>query len=126
MYDVVTNYYRQKIAQASAGTATLPVITTIVVGTGGTDANGNPLQPSGSDTSLYNQVLSKATSAPAFPSQTSAQFSITVNPADLPSGNHINEIGLKDSTGALVAKSTFYDKITDGTTTMTFNIQPQF
>lgn len=123
--DVSNQAYRAKLAQAVTGVA-LPAITTIVVGSGGVDGNGNPLSPSGTETGLYNQVLSKPAGTPTFVSSTLVQYTMTINPSDLPAGTPINEVGLKDSTGTLVTHSCFYSKNTDGTTTMTINAEMQF
>ncbi len=125
MYDVTSNAYRAKMAQAVAGTGTLPPITTIVVGTGGLDANGNPIVPPGTEAGLYHQVLSKAAPAPTFPTLTTAQFTLTINPADLPANTQINEAGLIASDGTFAEHSTFYSKATDGTTTLTVQVQMQ-
>jgi hypothetical protein len=126
MYDVTTNVYRQKISQAVAGAIALPTISTVVIGTGGVDGSGDPLTPAATDTGLYHQVLSKPVSGVTYPTSTSVQFSITVNPNDLPANTPINEIGLFDNAGDFVTHSTFYSKATDGSTTMTFNVQLQF
>lgn len=123
--DVSNQAYRAKLAQAVTGVA-LPAIATIVVGSGGVDGSGNPLSPPGTETGLYNQVLSKAAGTPTLISSTCVQYTITINPADLPAGTNINEVGLKDSTGTLVTHSTFNSKQTDGSTTMTINAQMQF
>lgn len=123
--DVSNQAYRAKLAQAITGLA-LPPITTIMVGTGGVDGSGNPLSPSGTETGLYNQVLSKPAGTPTFISSTLVQYTITINPTDLPAGTPINEVGLKDSAGTLAEHSTFYSKQTDGSTTMTINAQMQF
>lgn len=125
MNDVTTNAYRAKLAQAVAGTATLPKIATVVAGIGGLDVNGAPIVPSGNEGGLYHQVLSKAAPTPTFPTSTTAQFVIMINPGDLPAATPISEVGLFDSSGDFAAISTFYDKKTDGTTTMTFQINMQ-
>lgn len=126
MYDVTTTAYRQKVAQAVAAAITLPIVSTMVFGTGGVDANGNPLQPTGAESALYNQVLSKGALTVSYPTTTSVRFTGTINPTDLAANTNINEIGLKDNGGNLVAHSCFTSKPTDGTTTMTFNIDLQF
>lgn len=123
--DVSNQAYRSKLAQAITG-VTLPAIATIMIGTGGVDGNGNPLSPSGTETGLYNQVLSKPAGTPTFISSTMVHYTITINPTDLPAGTPINEVGLKDSAGTLATHSTFYSKNTDGTTAMTINAQMQF
>lgn len=125
MYDVTMSAYRAKIAQAVGSGTALPKITTVVIGTGGVDANGNPIQPADGETHLYNQVLSKPPSSVTYPSSTQVQFTVTINPGDLPAGTKINEIGLIDSAGTFAEHSTFYTKQTDGTTTMTLSVTLQ-
>lgn len=120
MADITTDVYRQKIAKAVGGAGTVPAITTVVLGTGGQNSDETPKVPAGSVAGLYNQVLSKAAPAPTYPTATSVQFQITVNPADLPANTKINEIGFKASDGTFAGMSTFYAKATDGSTTMTF------
>ena len=124
-YDVTSDAYRAKLAQAVGSGAPVPKIATVVVGTGGQDQAGERKVPLGTDTSLFTQVLSKPTGAPTYPTPTSAQFTITINPGDLPANTKINEAGLIDNSGSFAAHSTFYAKATDGTTTMTINVAMQ-
>jgi|SRR5579875_674121 len=129
MFDITTDYYRQVIAKAVSGNGnTLTTASTIAVGTGGVDANGNPLTPASTDTGLYREVLRKNISSAqiSYPASNQAQFSITVNPNDLPANTQINEIGVFDNAGKLMTKSTFYSKATDGSTTMVFNVAMNF
>lgn len=125
MYDLTMSAYRAKMAQAAGNGTAVPKIATIVVGKGGVDSNGNPIQPKDGETALYNQVLSKAAGTPTFPSSTQVQFSITINPGDLPSNTPISEIGLIDSAGTFAEHSTFTVKNTDGTTTMNLQVTMQ-
>lgn len=118
MYDLTMSAYRAKMAQAIGGTKAVPKIATFVVGTGGVDANGNPIAPVDGETKLYNQVLSKPVTGPVYPTATSVQFSVEIDPADLPVKTPICEMGLIDAEGTFVYHGTFYVKNTDGTTTM--------
>jgi len=121
-YDITTNSYREKMAKAVAGTEALPKITTICVGTGGLDVSGNPKTPIGTETGLYNQVLTRSVGTPTFPTATQAQFELVISPTDLPANTQITEAGLFDEDGDFASISTFYIKATDGSTTMTIDV----
>lgn len=121
MPDQTMSAYRSKIAQAIGSGTALPDIVTVVIGSGGVNASGIPITPVDGETQLYDQVLSKTGGlvTVSYPSPTQVEFSVTVEPTDLPAGTDINEIGLVDSTGTFAEHSTFYSKQTDGETTMT-------
>lgn len=118
MYDVTMIAYRAKMAQAVGSGTPVPRIATVLVGSAGVDAQGNPLVPTNNESGVYQQVLSKAPKSVTYPTTTSVQITVEVLPTDLPAGTAINEIGLVDSTGTFAEHTTFYTKNTDGTTTM--------
>ena len=125
MYDLTMSVYRAKLAQAVGNGTVVPKIATIVAGTGGVDANGNPIQPQDGEFALYNQVISKPAGTPVYVTSTQVQFELDINPGDLPAGTKINEIGLIDASGTFAEHSTFYTKQTDGTTTMKLQVVMQ-
>ncbi|MFS1514546.1 phage tail protein [Chengkuizengella sp. SCS-71B] len=126
MASVKTNKGREKLAKAHAGIASLPKVSTIVFGSGGTEGNGTPRMLTGNETALFNQVISK-TAMQVFPDPYTSRYSATIN-ADIDNliGTNINEAGLIDSDGDLVAMKTFTNKGLDTGTVIEFDYDAEF
>lgn len=122
---VTTDITRQKLAQARAGDRTLPVITRMAFGSGGTDVSGNPIAPSGSDAGLNNELLRKAVALHSFPIPTTCRYVGILEKTELV-GSTINEIALFDADGDMVCKKTFTNKTKDGDMEMIFEIDDQY
>jgi hypothetical protein len=126
MASVKTNLGRENLAKAHAGTAALPKVTNVVLGSGGVDANGNPKALTGAETTLFTQKISKVATQ-TFPTAYTSRYTITVD-ADLDAlvGVNINEAGLIDANGALVAMKTFTNKGLESGTVITFDYDAEF
>lgn len=122
---VTTDIARQKMAKARAGDITLPVITQMAFGSGGTDASGVPIAPNGSDVGLNHELLRKAIASHTYPVPTTCRYVGILEKTDL-AGETINEIALYDSDGAMVCKKTFTNKVKDGDMEMIFEINDEF
>jgi hypothetical protein len=111
MASVKTNKYREKLAKALAGTATLPKLVKIQLGTGGVDTvTGKPKTLTGTETALFNKVLEKVATV-SFPTPYTCRLTISVD-ADLDGlvGQNINEAAVVDADGDLAAIKTFTNK----------------
>lgn len=126
MASVKTNKGRENLAKAHAGTAALPKVVTLVLGSGGVDSTGKIKDLTGAETALFNQVISK-TAAQSFPTLYTSRYTITVD-ADLDAlvGVNINEAGLIDEAGSLVAMKTFSNKGLESGTIMDFDYDAEF
>ena len=122
---VTTDIARHKMAAARAGDIALPAITKMAFGDGGTDANGDPIAPSGSATALNNQLLQQDVDGHTYPSTTTGRYTCTLAKATL-GGEKINEIALVDADGDLVCIKTFTDKNKDADMGMGFEIDDEF
>lgn len=129
MANVKTNKGREKMAKAHNGTAALPAIVTMVFGTGGVDGAGNPRGLTGSETSLFTQVIQKtgAQVTKTFPNPYTARYTCTLD-ADVDSliGRNINEAGLVDAAGDLIAIKTFTNKGMEARTIIEFDYDAEF
>ncbi|MFS1513033.1 phage tail protein [Chengkuizengella sp. SCS-71B] len=126
MASVKTNKGREKLAKAHAGNISLPKVTKIVFGTGGTDGNGTPKSLTGNESALFNQVISKNVTK-SFPDNYTARYSVSINAdADNLIGKNINEAGLIDADNHLVAMKTFTNKGLDTGTTIEFDYDAEF
>lgn len=125
--DIITLTARRKMCAAYKGDASLSPVTHIVLGDGGVDTSGVPIPPYESDTSLNHLIATKDIQNKAYigENKTICRYSVTLIENEL-SNKHINEIGLLDSAGELVAKKTFQDKIKDADMEMSFDIDMIF
>ena len=129
MPSVKTNKGREKLAKAHSGAAALPAIATMVFGVGGVDASGNPKALTGAETTLFSQVISKTgvKVTKSFPTLYTARYSCTLD-ADVDAliGRNINEAGLIDSAGDLIAIKTFTNKGMETKTIIEFDYDAEF
>ncbi|HCQ6228748.1 TPA: phage tail protein, partial [Clostridioides difficile] len=81
--------------------------------------------PLSSDTALKNEVFRKDIENYVYPISTTCRYSTTLlkNEAE---GKNINEIGLIDSDGDLIAIKTFGNKYKDSDMEMVFQIDDEF
>ncbi len=125
MNSVVTNVAREKLAKARAGLASLPIITKMAFGDGGVDAEGVPIAPSGTDTTLKNELLRKTIDGYTFPIATTGRYSCTLLESDLIDDN-ISEIALIDSEDDLIIIKTFTSKNKESDMEMIYQIDDKF
>lgn len=112
---IKTKLGREKLAKALSGDASLPPITHIVFGNGGTE-NGVPKKLTGNEIQLFNQIIKKSALV-EYPITTTTRFIASID-ADTDGlvGKVVNEVGLIDSAGSLIAMKTFTDKTLDSET----------
>ncbi len=122
---VVTLKARKKMVQARAGVITLPPIVGMVFGTGGVDASGVPVVPSGNDESLKQEIFRKEVDSYTFTDDTTCRYLCTLAVNEC-ANEDISEIGLYDSDGDLIAVKTFKVKGKDADLEMTFQIDDIF
>lgn len=122
---VVTLKARKKMVQARAGAITLPPIVGMVFGTGGVDASGVPVVPSGNDDSLKQEIFRKEVDSYTFTDNTTCRYLCTLAVNEC-ANEDISEIGLYDSDGDLIAVKTFKAKGKDADLEMTFQIDDIF
>ena len=122
---VVTLKARKKMVQARAGVITLPPIVGMVFGTGGVDASGVPVVPSGNDESLKQEIFRKEVDSYTFTDDTTCRYLCTLAVNEC-ANEDISEIGLYDSDGDLIAVKTFKAKGKDADLEMTFQINDIF
>lgn len=122
---IKTQAGREKLAKAHAGTATLPAVVKVALGSGGADAAGKAKELTGNETALFTKVIEK-TAVQSFPTTTTSRYSISITPADNLAGTFINEACLIDSAGDVVAIKTFSNKGLDSDTTLEFDYDAIF
>ena len=125
---VVTLHRRISLCKVTSGAVSiLAPITHVAFGDGGTDANGDPLLPSGTQTSLNNELAQYEISSVTYPLDppTTARYTVTIPAADLPSAR-ISEAALVDSDGNLCAIKNFYAKGKDPGIAFEFTFDDQF
>lgn len=123
---VTTNYRRIGLAQITSGViSAIPKITHIAIGDGGVDAEGDPVPPGESQTSLLHETARYAVSSPTFPVETTTRYSITIPKTEM-SGAKINELALVDADGGLCAIKTMFTKQKDDDVIFTFDFDDEF
>ena len=125
---VITLHRRISLCKITSGAASaLAPITHVAFGDGGTDTNGNPLIPSGDQTTLNNEIAQYPISSVTYPltPPTTARYTVTIPAADLPSAR-ISEAALVDSDGNLCAIKNFYVKGKDPGIAFEFTFDDQF
>lgn len=99
---ITTNKGREKLAKASVGAITLPVITQIGFGTGGHSiGTGEPTQPDPAATVVPGEVLKKNIESYTFPIATTASILGILDQSE-GNGHSISAYGLYDSAGDLI------------------------
>ena len=122
---ITTNKAREKMVKARAGDIVLPKIKNMVFGDGGADSSGKPITPMGENTKLKNEMLRKNIDEHSYLNSTTCRYSCTLTKEDLADKN-INEIGLIDEEGDLIAVKTFGNKYKDADMEMIFQIDDEF
>lgn len=121
MASIKTNKYREKLAKALAGTATLPAITRIGLGSGGVDVSSNPRALTGDETALFNPLVEKD-AVITFPTPYTTRYTVTIDAdSDNLVGVNINEAALRDAEGELAAIKTFTNKGLETGTVLEFD-----
>lgn len=123
---IITKTRRILLCQISSGAIiAMPKITHIALGTGGVDANGEPLVPSETQTALNQQVGEYEIESVSYPVETTARYTITIPENELV-GEAISEVGLVDEQGNLCAVKNMYVKRKDEGVTFTFTFDDEF
>lgn len=122
---VTTIKAREKMVKARAGDIVLPKVSHMVFGNGGVDSSGAPIAPSEEENSLKLELLKKTIDGYTFPTSTTCRYSCKLLKNELANEN-INEIGLVDEEGDLVAIKTFTNKGKDPDMEMIFEIDDEF
>lgn len=122
---VTTDLAREKMVKARSGDMLLPKITHMTFGNGGVGSDGQIISPNGSDKKLKNQLLKKAIDGHIYPKSTTCRYSCKLTKEELADKN-INEIGLVDTEGDLIAIKTFGNKYKDSDMEMIFEIDDEF
>ncbi len=106
---IVTKVGREKLCKAHAGDITLPKITHMAFGDGGINSENIELKPTGTETTLYNELLKKELDGHSYPdvdNLTTCRYTATLGIGEC-TGKYISEIGLYDEEGDLIALRTF-------------------
>ena len=111
---VITAVGRKKLCMAHAGDIALPVITQMAWGSGGADETGQPLDTTGNEIGLYQELLRKDIESHVYVNegQTTCRYTATLEAGEL-DNSYISEMGLYDEDGDLIAYRTFMRKGTD-------------
>lgn len=126
-YTVITNYRREMLCKITSGAiGALPPVTHIAFGDGGTGADGQPLDPAGTQEELNHEVGRYALDQPpAYPIPTTARYTVTIPRAEL-QGVNISEAALVDGDGKLCAIRNMLPKGKDGDVAFTFAFDDEF
>ena len=108
---VITAVGRKKLCMAHAGDIALPVITQMAWGSGGADETGQPLDTTGNEIGLYQELLRKDIESHVYVNegQTTCRYTATLEAGEL-DNSYISEMGLYDEDGGLIAYRTFMRK----------------
>lgn len=108
---VITATGRKKLCMAHAGDMELPAITQMAWGEGGVDETGQPIDTTGNEIGLYQELLRKDIESHEYVNegQTTCRYTATLEAGEL-DHLYISEMGLYDSEGDLVAYRTFMRK----------------
>lgn len=123
---VITVIGRKKLCRAHAGDGTLPAIVKMAWGNGGVDENGYPIDTTGNEIGLYNQLLEKNIEFHTYnEDQTTCMYGATLEAGEL-DGEEISEMGLFDADGDLVVYRTFGRKWKDTDIPQTYYMSELF
>ena len=106
---IVTKVGREKLCKAHAGDITLPKITHMAFGDGGINSENIELKPTGTETTLYNELLKKELDGHSYldvDNLITCRYTATLGIGEC-TGKYISEIGLYDEEGDLIALRTF-------------------
>lgn len=126
-YTVITDYRRQMLCKITSGAiSALPPITHIAFGSGGLGADGQPLDPLGTQTALkHEEGRYPLDKGPEYPIPTTARYTVTIPRAELP-GVKISEAALVDGDGRLCAIRNMLPKGKDSDVAFTFAFDDEF
>lgn len=123
---VITKARRVKLCKATSGAiSTVPAITHIAFGDGGTNSAGEPVAPLATQTALKHEVGRYQVKSISYPIETTARYTVTIPKADLV-GKKISEAALVDAAGDLAAIKTMYAKGKDEGVEFTFTFDDEF
>ncbi len=120
---VITLVGRTKLCKAHAGDKTLPPIIEMAIGDGAIE-QGIVVETTGEETALYHELLRKPVKI-TYPEETTARYTVKLEKNELVDA-YINEIGLYDSEGSLVAYKSFLQKGKDGDMEFDLNMDEVF
>lgn len=120
---VITVKAKNKMAKARAGIIALPKIVGMAFGDGGVNGSGVPVMPV--ESGLQHELLRKDIDGFTEVSEICYRYAATIGKNELP-GSSINEIGLYDADGDMVALKTFTSKPKDDDMEMIFEMDDQF
>lgn len=109
---VITDIGRKKLCKAHAGDISLPKIAKMAFGDGGVNAQGEEIRPTGKETSLYSELVTKDLVRHACrdgedgSEETTCEYCGCLEAGEC-TGKYISEIGLVDEEGDLIAIRTF-------------------
>ena len=108
---VISQVGRKTLCMAHAGSPELPVITHTAWGSGGADETGQPIDTTGNEIGLYQELLRKDIESHSYVNEgkTTCRYTATLEAGEL-DNSYISEMGLYDEDGDLVAYRTFMRK----------------
>lgn len=114
--EISTVTFREKLAEATAGNITLPQASQIAFGNGGHDTSGQPVDPTGTETSVPGEFLQKSLNTITFTGATTELEGLL----DFTEGNgeEVSAVGIYDADGDLMALKTFTPKNKDSETSI--------
>lgn len=123
---VITNYRREQLCKITSGAiSSLPPISQVAFGDGGVDAEGQVLQPAGSQEALAHEIGRYDIDKVEYPTPTTARYTITI-PAAALAGAQISEAALVDSEGNLCAIRNMLAKGKDEGVAFIFTFDDEF
>lgn len=122
----ITLARREALAKVTSGAlGSIPAVTHIAVGDGGTDDAGNPLTPSETQTALNHELARYPVSSVGYPSPATVRYTVDIPAGDL-AGEVINEAALLDASGTAAAIKTMYDKRKDSDVVFAIEFDDEF
>lgn len=123
---VITRKRRINLAKITSGAvATIPKITHIAFGDGGVGEDGQPLQPTETQTALQHEIGRYEIGGATNPVETTNRYAVVIPESDL-NGKNINEMALVDANNDLAAIKTFLSKGKDADVKFTFEFDDEF
>lgn len=123
---VITLARRVNLAKITRGAVeTIPKITHIAFGDGGTDEDGQPLVPDETQQALHNEVKRYEIDSVTTPVDTTNRYTVTIPETDLV-GKNLSEMALIDADGVFAAVKNFLPKGKDEDVRFTFEFDDEF
>ena len=126
-HSTVTIFRREQLCAITSGAiSTIAPITHIVLGAGGIDSSGNPIDPTEDQTTLNAQVAVYPVESVTYPllPNTAARYTISVSTELV--GQAISEAGLLDANGNLCAVRNFLAYPVQNSINMIFQFDDEF